>query len=93
MRTDSVSPKVAMTGNAFRELGDKPILSLPEPSERVRLRNLFGVTQTTLAGRLGVTRRTVHAWESGKSEPTGDNRSRYADMLALWASREHTTGK
>lgn len=77
-----------MTNDAFRELAAKSIARLPEATERVRLRNLFGVTQQTLAATLGVTRRTVHAWESGKSEPTGRNRERYAEMLTLWSKRE-----
>jgi DNA-binding XRE family transcriptional regulator len=82
-----------MTNNAFRELADRPLARLPEATERVRLRNLFGVTQATLADRLGVTRRTIHAWESGKSEPTGENRDRYAEMLAVWSERERESSE
>jgi DNA-binding transcriptional regulator YiaG len=88
MRPGTVLQKGTMNNNAFREITDKPLAKLPGASERVRLRNLFQVTQATLAERLGVSRRTIHAWESGKSEPTGDNREKYASMLALWTERE-----
>jgi DNA-binding transcriptional regulator YiaG len=79
-----------MTNDVLRELAGKPIANLPDPSERIRLRNLFGITQQRLADILGVTRRTVHAWEHGRAEPTGENREKYAEILSLWSERERS---
>lgn len=61
----------------------EPIPDLPPPSERVRLRKSRGVTQSELAGYLGVTRQTIVAWEHG-TEPTGTNREKYAGILRAW---------
>lgn len=66
-----------------------PVPELPEPAERVRLRELFGVSQTTLGAACNVGRKTVYAWEHGISEPTGENRTRYAGILRTWAHREN----
>jgi DNA-binding XRE family transcriptional regulator len=66
-----------------------PVAVLPEPSERVRLRELFGVSQTVLGVACQVGRKTVYAWEHGISEPTGSNRARYARILYTWAQQEN----
>jgi DNA-binding XRE family transcriptional regulator len=66
----------------------QPVMRLPEPAERIRLRELYGVTQSQLARSLTVSRRTVYAWEHGTIEPTGDNRSNYAAVLSAWAATE-----
>lgn len=65
-----------------------PVMPLPEPAERIRLRNLFGVTQAELAAECKVTRKTVYAWEHGISSPTGHKRQTYSDVLSAWARRE-----
>lgn len=88
MHPGNLSSQVTMISDYFRNLASKPVTKLPDVSERIRLRNLFGVTQATLANGIGVTRRTIHAWESGKSEPTGDNREKYAEVLNLWQELE-----
>lgn len=67
--------------------GREPVPALPEPAERIRLRQLFGVTQNEVAEHIGVIRRTVYAWEHG-AEPIGENRVRYAELLASWARDE-----
>lgn len=64
----------------------EPIKPLPAPAERVRLREAFGVTRTALAASLRVTRKTVYTWETGKGEPTGNNRTEYAAILSAWAA-------
>ena len=66
----------------------EPIRELPEPGERVRLRQHFGVTQEEVARALKVTRKTVSSWEQGISEPTGERRTRYANLLLRWQARE-----
>jgi DNA-binding XRE family transcriptional regulator len=66
----------------------EPLQELPLPSERLRLRQLFGVTQEELAKSVGVTRRTLGSWERGDSEPTGNNRADYAALLSAWAETE-----
>lgn len=70
------------------ELAENIIAELPEPAERARLRKRFAVTQERLASAIGVSRRSVHDWENGKTEPTGTNREKYAQMLTLWQTRE-----
>lgn len=66
----------------------EPIPELPEPAERARLRNLFGVTQSELADEIGVVRQMVNRYETGRSEPVGDNRINYARILNAWAETE-----
>ncbi len=66
----------------------EPIAPLPEPAERVRLRKLFAVTQSEVAAHIRVTRQMVNRYELGRSEPSGDNRTRYAKLLASWARSE-----
>ena len=66
----------------------EPLAALPEPAERMRLRTLFGVTQHELAAEMGVTRKSIYAWENGISDPTGDRRAKYARLLSSWAQTE-----
>jgi DNA-binding XRE family transcriptional regulator len=66
----------------------EPVPYLPEPAERVRLRRAFNATQDEIAAHVGVIRRTVYAWEHGITEPTGERRTRYAELLATWAQKE-----
>ncbi|MEB3966462.1 helix-turn-helix domain-containing protein [Streptomyces kunmingensis] len=54
---------------------------LPTPKERRRLREAQSLTQAQLAARLGVTRETVRAWESGRTSPGGRKRETYAKLL------------
>ncbi len=35
------------------------------------IRNKLGLTQLVFAGALGVSKKTIEAWESGKNNPTG----------------------
>lgn len=55
---------------------------LPAPKERRRLRERRSLTQAQLAARLGVSRETVRAWETGRSTPSGRKRESYAKLLA-----------
>ncbi|MFJ9716629.1 helix-turn-helix domain-containing protein [Streptomyces sp. NPDC101213] len=55
---------------------------LPPPRERRRLREKGSLTQAQLAARLGVSRETVRAWETGRSTPSGRKRDSYAKLLA-----------
>jgi DNA-binding XRE family transcriptional regulator len=65
-----------------------PVIELPSVPERTRLRELFGVTKAAIGRELNVSRQTVHAWESGEKDPTGDNRTKYAGLLSAWADTE-----
>jgi DNA-binding XRE family transcriptional regulator len=65
-----------------------PVIELPTVSERTRLRELFGVTKAAIGRELNVSRQTVHAWESGEKDPTGDNRAKYWRLLNAWADTE-----
>ncbi|MGW6361192.1 helix-turn-helix domain-containing protein [Streptomyces sp. NPDC055092] len=59
-----------------------PASPLPTPKERRRLRESKSLTQAQVAAKLGVTRETVRAWESGRSTPRGHKRETYAKLLA-----------
>ncbi|MBL3667842.1 helix-turn-helix domain-containing protein [Streptomyces sp. M2CJ-2] len=58
-----------------------PATPLPSPEERRRLRESRSLTQAQLAKRIGVSRETVRAWESGRSTPHGRKRETYAKLL------------
>ncbi|MEV0689921.1 helix-turn-helix domain-containing protein [Streptomyces sp. NPDC050388] len=58
-----------------------PATPLPSPEERRRLRESRSLTQAQLAKRIGVSRETVRAWESGRSTPRGRKREMYAELL------------
>ncbi|MGY3203590.1 helix-turn-helix domain-containing protein [Streptomyces sp. TE5632] len=58
-----------------------PATPLPSPEERRRLRESRSLTQAQLAKRIGVSRETVRAWESGRSTPLGRKRETYAKLL------------
>ncbi|MEU5766028.1 helix-turn-helix domain-containing protein [Streptomyces asoensis] len=54
---------------------------LPSPERRRHLREAASLTQAQVARRIGVTRGTVRAWESGRTTPRGPWREAYADLL------------
>jgi transcriptional regulator with XRE-family HTH domain len=57
---------------------------LPEPDVRRELRARVGLTQSVIAGALGVTPPTVSRWEAGAT-PRGSALTRYLELLALLA--------
>ncbi|MFG3475074.1 helix-turn-helix domain-containing protein [Streptomyces sp. NPDC047980] len=57
---------------------------LPSPKERRRLREAKALSEEQLAEALGVTRATVRAWETGRSDPRGRKREAYAKLLAAY---------
>ncbi|MFI2430445.1 sigma factor-like helix-turn-helix DNA-binding protein [Streptomyces sp. NPDC018693] len=59
-----------------------PATPLPSPKERRRLREAGSLTQAQVATRLGVSRKTVRAWETGRTTPHGRRREEYAALLA-----------
>ncbi|MGW1727156.1 helix-turn-helix domain-containing protein [Streptomyces sp. NPDC002306] len=65
-----------------------PVLPLPPPKERRRLREKGSLTQDQVAERVGVTRKTVRAWEAGRTAPRGRKREEYAKLLAAFALLE-----
>ncbi|WP_427920448.1 helix-turn-helix domain-containing protein [Streptomyces sp. cg40] len=58
-----------------------PATPLPPPKERRRLREAASLTQAQLAERVGVSRATVRAWETGRTSPRGRKRDAYAQLL------------
>ncbi|MFG3152832.1 helix-turn-helix domain-containing protein [Streptomyces sp. NPDC048219] len=62
-----------------------PAPPLPPPEVRRRLRESAALTQDQLAARVGVTRKTVGAWESGREIPRGRRRDAYAKLLSTLA--------
>lgn len=65
-----------------------PASPLPPPKARRRLREAAALTQAQLAARVGVTRDTVRAWESGRTTPRGRRREAYAKLLTTLAGEE-----
>ncbi|MFE2264128.1 helix-turn-helix domain-containing protein [Streptomyces griseosporeus] len=68
-----------------------PATPLPPPKERRRLRETASLTQAQLAARLGVSRQTVRAWESGRTAPRGAKGEAYSRLLADFAERCEVT--
>ncbi|AQS67965.1 helix-turn-helix domain-containing protein [Streptomyces pactum] len=64
-----------------------PATPLPPPTARRRLRETAALTQAQLAERVGVTRETVRAWESGRTTPRGRKREAYAKLLNTLAEQ------
>ncbi|MEU6391397.1 helix-turn-helix domain-containing protein [Streptomyces sp. NPDC046939] len=58
-----------------------PATPLPTPKERRRLREAKSLSQAQLAARIGVTRETIRAWESGRTTPGGTGSEKYAELL------------
>ncbi len=46
-------------------------VKLYDKNDIKRIRNNAGMTQTVLASYMGVSKKTVEAWESGRTHPTG----------------------
>ncbi|MFJ9548299.1 helix-turn-helix domain-containing protein [Streptomyces erythrochromogenes] len=61
---------------------------LPEPGERRRLREQWGLTTRQVAMAFGVTPATVRSWECGRTAPRGVRREAYRRFLAGLA--QHT---
>ncbi|MFF9050031.1 helix-turn-helix domain-containing protein [Streptomyces erythrochromogenes] len=55
---------------------------LPEPGERRRLREQWGLTTRQVAVAFGVTPATVRSWECGRTAPRGGRREAYRRFLA-----------
>lgn len=71
--------------------------ALPSPKERRRLREAMAMTEKQVATAVGVTRRTVRSWETGRTTPLGRKREVYARLLAEYAAelaeKKRATGK
>ncbi|MEU3298101.1 transcriptional regulator [Streptomyces longwoodensis] len=66
---------------------DGPVPPLPDPVERVRLREAFGWTVTQMGRANDVRRETVWTWESDPPRtPRGEKGQRYARILAYFAA-------
>ena len=61
--------------------------ALPRIEDRVHLRRALGIQQREIAAAVGVSTQSVWAWETGRSEPKGDHRVRYAELLAAMRRR------
>ncbi|MFE2875134.1 helix-turn-helix domain-containing protein [Streptomyces roseus] len=55
---------------------------LPEPDERRRLRERWGLSTRQVATAFGVTPATVRSWEHGRSAPRGSRKEAYRRFLA-----------
>ncbi|MFK0114786.1 helix-turn-helix domain-containing protein [Streptomyces sp. NPDC090994] len=72
---------------------ESPAIPLPPPKARRRLREAASLTPAQLAARVGVTRETVRAWETGRMTPRGRKRETYAKLLARLAQEAQRTGE
>ncbi|MFE2478033.1 helix-turn-helix domain-containing protein [Streptomyces sp. NPDC059389] len=55
---------------------------LPEPAERRRLREQWGLSTRQVAVAFGVTPATVRSWECGRATPRGSRKEAYRRFLA-----------
>jgi transcriptional regulator with XRE-family HTH domain len=61
-----------------------PLLPLPSPGERVKLRESMGLSFEKAAQEIGVSARSVWRWEHGKDNMTPDNHRAYQKALKRW---------
>jgi DNA-binding transcriptional regulator YiaG len=54
---------------------------LPDPAERRRIRLAARVSLQRMGDSLGVSAKTVHAWENGREGPSLENAARYRTLL------------
>ncbi|WP_308217880.1 helix-turn-helix transcriptional regulator [Streptomyces sp. MMS21 TC-5] len=64
---------------------------LPEPGERRRLREQWGLSTRQVAMAFGVTPATVRSWEQGRTTPRGRRKEAYQRFLAGLAQHGDTT--
>lgn len=68
-----------------RDLKTKTIKILPTPAytkeDIKKIRVGMGLTQTLFAGVIGVSKKTVEAWESGRNKPDGSS-SRILQLIS-----------
>ena len=55
---------------------------VPRPGERAGRRAALGLSANAVARLVGVTRKSVRNWETGRCEPSGEYARRYAAVLA-----------
>ncbi|MFB7358999.1 helix-turn-helix domain-containing protein [Streptomyces gardneri] len=63
---------------------------LPEPDERRRLREQWGLSTRQVATAFGVTPATVRSWEQGRSAPQGGRKEAYRRFLGRSGAAEGT---
>jgi predicted transcriptional regulator len=61
-----------------------PLLPLPSPEERRKLRDQMGITRKDASSEVGVTVRTYLRWETGEVEPTPTHHRKYQEQLQQW---------
>jgi transcriptional regulator with XRE-family HTH domain len=61
-----------------------PLLPLPSPEERTKLRIAMGLSFAKAASEIGVSARSVWRWEHGQDAMTPDNHRSYQQALKRW---------
>jgi DNA-binding transcriptional regulator YiaG len=64
--------------------GEVPLLPLPPPEVRRKLRDQMGFTLAETAAGLEVSPRTLLRWEWGDTEPTPKNHRKYHALLKAY---------
>lgn len=62
-------------------------VDLPPPDARRAIRRSVQLSQIRVGEIVGVTGQMVGFWESGRNEPTGERRERYAELLRTCIER------
>ncbi|MCL2370247.1 MAG: helix-turn-helix domain-containing protein [Firmicutes bacterium] len=68
-----------------------PSVKIFEPQEVKSIRNSLGYSQTLFALILGVSPKTIEAWESGKNTPNGTS-SRLLEIIQKAPDTLHSVG-
>jgi DNA-binding transcriptional regulator YiaG len=74
-----ITPAQPDLGHLRRRLRDQR--DLPPCAERQRLREAAGLSRADVARAARVTAQSVFYWETGRSEPRGENLARYVEVL------------
>ncbi len=72
---------MTISGATAEAIAASRAVQLPPPNERRAIRQGVHLTQAQVGAIVGVTGQMVGLWEMGRNEPTGDRRTRYAELI------------
>lgn len=80
MITEHARSDADLIGALLEEVRVRP--RFPTPGVCRDLREAAGLSIRRVAGAVGAAPMTVHRWETGESQPSGERAARYARLLA-----------